>query len=238
MKVMTNFIIGIDEVGRAASKRRASRLARVSAKRAPHYVIGVDEVGRGALAGPVAVAAVCVPSKWRIAKSKSLGKLRDSKQLTARQRERWAEHIKSHPKISFAIARVYPRGVDKLNIARAANVAALRAFRKLIANRKSLIAKCKVILDGGLYLGNNRPRLSARTVVRADEKFTPVKLASIIAKVSRDRYMVKLHKKYPRYGFAVHKGYGTKMHFAALRTHGPSKAHRLSFLSRIGITKV
>ncbi|MBI2888512.1 MAG: ribonuclease HII [Candidatus Liptonbacteria bacterium] len=207
------------------------------------FIIGIDEVGRGALAGPVAVSAVCIPRKLRI-RNQELGALKDSKKLTARQRERWAGYIKNHPGISYAIARVYPRGVDGMNIASAANLAALRAFRKLITNRQALITKCKVILDGGLYLGNNSPRLSlpagrqarpsrrlsARTIVRGDEKFAAVKLASIVAKVSRDRYMVKLHKKYPQYGFAIHKGYGTKRHFAALRRHGPSEVHRLSFL--------
>jgi len=206
------------------------------------FIIGIDEVGRGALAGPVAVAAVAVLHELRITNNE-LGELRDSKKLTARQRERWAEHIKSHPKISFAIARVYPRGVEKLNIARAANLAALRAFRKLIASRQSLIAKCKVILDGGLYLGNGKNpltgsgRMTVKTIIRGDEKFTAVKLASIVAKVSRDRYMVKLHKQYPQYGFAVHKGYGTKMHYAALHAHGPSEAHRLSFLRTLAIKR-
>ncbi|MBI2623319.1 MAG: ribonuclease HII [Candidatus Liptonbacteria bacterium] len=195
------------------------------------YIIGIDEVGRGALAGPVAVSAVCMPRELRI-RNQELGTLKDSKKLTARQRERWEKYIKKHSKISFASARVYPRGVERLNIARAANLAALRAYRKVIGNWKLVIGNCAVRLDGGLYLGNGVQPKNAKTVIKGDEKFTAVKLASIVAKVSRDRYMAKLHKKHPQYGFAAHKGYGTRAHVAALREFGTSPVHRLTFLKK------
>jgi ribonuclease HII len=199
------------------------------------YIIGIDEVGRGALAGPVAVSAVCIPRRMRINMSirirdKKLGELRDSKKLTVFQRERWVEYIRNHPQISFALARVYPRGVDRMNIARAANEAAWRSYRRLATSDLRQATRHSVFLDGGLYLGNGKQPKNARTVVRGDEKFTAVKLASIVAKVSRDSYMKKLHKKYPQYGFAAHKGYGTRAHRAALEKHGPSAVHRLTFL--------
>jgi ribonuclease HII len=215
------------------------------------YTVGIDEVGRGSLAGPVTVAAVCVPKKIRI-RNYELGKLKDSKKLTASRRERWFYFLKNHPKIRYAIARVYPRAIEKMNVSRAANLAALRAFRRLIATTRYLPhTTYKVYLDGGLYLGNggenvrigarkgaknirNDSRLlsqcSASTIIRGDEKIKAIAAASIIAKVSRDRAMTRLAKKYPQYGFEIHKGYGTRKHFAAIRKHGPSEAHRKTFI--------
>ena len=227
--------------------------------RGVRYHVGIDEVGRGSLAGPVVVAAVALSNVSRFTFHDSrLGRLRDSKKLSAQQRERWFRRIKEYPNISYAIARVYPRGIERMNISRAANLAVLRAYRRLVANCKGQMAKARILLDGGLYLGNIRrttriPHLSekvrdgltrknisvnlrthqyisASTITRGDEKFTAVKLASIAAKVVRDRYMTRLAKRHPQYGFEVHKGYGTKMHFAAIRAHGPSKEHRLTFI--------
>jgi ribonuclease HII len=192
------------------------------------YIIGIDEVGRGALAGPVVVAAAMIPRGLRFEK------LKDSKKLSARQRELWYAYFASHPKIAFAIARVYPRQIEKRNISQAANTAAARAFNKLLTS--SATSKTKVFLDGGLYLGNknwqskNMP--TAKTVVKADETIPAVAIASIIAKVHRDRFMKKLGKKYPVYSFEIHKGYGTKVHRAAITAHGPCAVHRLTFLRK------
>lgn len=214
------------------------------------FIVGIDEVGRGALAGPVTVAAVAVPKNlgFRI---QNLGKLKDSKRLSPKQREAWLEHLKNNPKITYALARVYPRTIERINISRAANTAALRVFDRLISSSQFPTSNCRVYLDGGLYLGNRRgstrtklvtvrkilhrsqpsQRLSVRTVVRGDEKITAVKIASIVAKVNRDKSMRRLAKKYPQYGFEVHKGYGTKKHFGAIKKYGPSEVHRLTFLS-------
>ncbi|MFQ5676889.1 MAG: ribonuclease HII [bacterium] len=206
------------------------------------FVIGSDEVGRGALAGPVAVGAVAVPRGVRCQVSGVRCKLRDSKKLTQRQRGLWFEYFKSHPRIIFTIAWVYPRQIEKRNIAKAANLAAMAPNDKHFA----LSAKHAVYLDGGLYLGNNRRQartlrgptrtklsngIVAVTMPGGDEKFNAIKIASIIAKVTRDRAMVRLAKKYPRYGFEMHKGYGTKAHMRAIKRHGPSKHHRLTFIS-------
>ena len=197
-------------------------------------IIGVDEVGRGSLAGPVCVAAVAVPKNLEF-RIKNLGKLRDSKKLTPKKREAWFEYFKQHPCANYAVARVYPRQIEKRNISGAANLAALRAYTRLMANGKWRIANCKVFLDGGLYLGSrtrNAERgtiTNAKTVVRGDEKIKAVAIASIIAKVTRDRQMVRLAKKYPGYGLEVHKGYGTKKHLAAIKRYGVSEVHRSTF---------
>lgn len=198
------------------------------------YIIGIDEVGRGSLAGPVVVAAVSVPRGARI-KNNYLGRLKDSKKLTPLARDNWFDYLKNRLRINFALAWVYPRQIEKLNIARAANLAALRAFRRLVAIRRLPLAGCRVFLDGGLFLGNSKrnrvDKVRAKTVVRGDGRFATVKAASIVAKVSRDRAMKRLAKIYPEYGFEAHKGYGTRRHMLALKKHGPSKVHRLTFVS-------
>ncbi|MBI4033987.1 MAG: ribonuclease HII [Candidatus Brennerbacteria bacterium] len=192
------------------------------------FIVGIDEVGRGPLAGPILVAAVLCPSGFR-PRCRALP-LRDSKKLTVIQKQGWFGYIGAHPKISFATARVYPRGIDRLNVARAANRAATRAFLKLVGRGWVVGGRTNVYLDGGLYLQPTTYNLKPKTLVRGDEKINAIKLASIIAKVTRDRYMTKLHKRYPNYGFDEHKGYGTKKHKRALKKHGPTKFHRLTFI--------
>jgi len=204
------------------------------------YIIGIDEVGRGALAGNVTVAAVLLPrksqipnpklqtnSKFKILNSKL--KLRDSKKLTPKQREIWFEYLKNELRLPYAVASVSPKIIDKINISKAANLAAGKAFSLLIKNSGLRIKNCEVFLDGGLYIQN----LKFKIIIRGDEKIPAISLASIIAKVSRDRQMINLHKKYPKYGFEKHKGYGTKKHFKAIRKYGPSKIHRLTFLKKM-----
>jgi len=204
----------------------------------PKYIIGIDEVGRGALAGPVTVAAVAVApnSKLKIPNSKL--KLKDSKKLSPRQREIWFNWIKQHSNILqnvrmlYATASVSPKIIDKVNISNAANLAATRAFKKLVDNYK--ITNCKIFLDGGLYLKELKIKnLKPKTIIKGDEKIPVIALASIVAKTSRDRKMVKLHGKYPKYGFDKHKGYGTKRHFQAIKKHGRNKIHRLTFLRKM-----
>ncbi len=193
------------------------------------WIVGIDEVGRGALAGPVVVAAAMVPTRFD-PRIRQLGKLKDSKKLSPLRRAAWFAYALEHPSISFALAKVYPRRIERLNISRAANVAAERAFKKL--NDKSRGAgRSKIFLDGGLFLGNGSQPRSAKTVIKGDEKFHAVALASVIAKVSRDRLMCRLAARHPQYGFEVHKGYGTAVHRRAIKKHGPSPAHRLTFLS-------
>lgn len=203
---------------------------RSSAKR--RYIIGLDEVGRGALAGPVVVAAAMVP----VGRFRSL---KDSKQLKPWQREAWCAYFKNSNEVLSVAARVYPRGIERLNISGAANRAAARAFDGLIkkAGAEGIILDPRtvgVFLDGGLFLESRSAQKShafrALTIIKGDEKIPAIAAASIVAKVTRDRFMAKLAKYYPAYSFEVHKGYGTKLHMKALAKAGPCAAHRLTFL--------
>ena len=211
-----------------------------------NYVIGIDEVGRGPLAGPVTVGAVALPLKFKIinhrpktkSKNQKLLPLRDSKKLSAKQREEWMRWIRGQRKeesgkqlIFYATASVYPKVIDRINISQAANLAAQRAFTKLgrMSGVRSWM-KARILLDGGLYINHPASHILPRTIIKGDEKYNCIKLASIIAKVKRDRIMKRNHKKFPQYGFDEHVGYGTKKHIAALKKHGPCSIHRRSFL--------
>jgi len=202
------------------------------------YIIGIDEVGRGSLAGPVTVAVVAMSADIKIFIPHQKLKLKDSKQLTENQREAWFEHVKNCPKIYRTVANVYSKAIDRINISRAANLAATRAFKKLIVRHLGAIARGKIFLDGGLFL-NNKTALDVgrffeiKTIIRADEKYNCVKLASIVAKVTRDRLMKRNHKKFPSYNFEQHKGYGTKAHVEAIKKYGLSSIHRQSFVKNI-----
>lgn len=192
------------------------------------YTVGIDEAGRGSLAGPVVVAAVAIPYGF-YPKDKTLPPLRDSKQLSPKQRDEWFLYIKSEPNIFFSSGRVYQSRIDAQNIAWAANLAASRALDGVMVNLKQ--KKFRVILDGSLFLGSkDHAHLKPRTIIRGDEKFVSIKLASIVAKETRDAYMRRLHKKFPEYEFEEHKGYGTKLHKARIKKYGPSHFHRLTYL--------
>lgn len=206
------------------------------------WIVGIDEVGRGALAGPVVVAAAAVPKGLRLKKSETrkLGILKDSKKLSAAQREKWFAHFKNHPRLNFMLARVYPRKIETINISGAANLAAFRAFGRLAKTHRFSLKNCEVYLDGGLFLKSKKDQFKmakgtksvrATTVIKGDEKIPAIAIASIIAKVTRDRFMRRLAKKYAVYGFDVHKGYGTAAHRKAIAAYGPSAAHRLTFLT-------
>lgn len=199
------------------------------------YIIGIDEVGRGALAGPVTVGALALEVGLRFdpAELKRLRlNLRDSKKLTPAGRRRWVSYLKKRNDIFFKTASVSPKAIDRMNISRAANLAATKAFEKL-ADGEILKTEPFVFLDGGLYLKNDwGKRLKVRTVIRGDESIDAVKLASIVAKVSRDALMVRRHEKYPHYGFPKHKGYGTAHHMKKIKHHGLSDMHRKTFCGR------
>lgn len=204
------------------------------------WVVGIDEVGRGALAGPVTVAAamIALDARGRLAHA-PFRTLKDSKKLSAARRELWARELRANAGVRFAVARVYPRGIERLNISAAANRAALRAFARLLKGHK-IPPGTGIYLDGGLFLGSRAAqrsavasrKIKAETVVRGDEKIPAVAAASIIAKVSRDAFMRRLAQKYPAYGFEVHKGYGTAAHRRAIKKNGPCDAHRLTFLAK------
>ncbi len=180
------------------------------------YVVGIDEAGRGPLAGPVAIAAVVMPAG---AKSKA-SKVRDSKKLNYKQRE----EIYSGLKLKFVCSLVGEKIIDKLGIVRAVRIGIKRCLKRL----NFAPACCRILLDGSLK-APARYR-NQKTIIKGDERVQIIALSSIVAKVRRDRRMIKLSQKYPAYDFHVNKGYGTRAHYRALKKHGPSPIHRRSFL--------
>ena len=186
------------------------------------WVIGIDEAGRGPLAGPVVVGGVAVKIKDKGLGIKVLEGIRDSKKLSPRRREEWFRILTAHPKIIWAVARVWPKTIDRINIAAAANLGVLRVYQKIVSGGEARVA----LLDAGLKLPSH---IFQRAIIKGDEKIPLIAAASIIAKVTRDRIMVRLHKKYPQYGFDKHKGYGTKAHREMIGQFGRSEIHRVSF---------
>ena len=179
-------------------------------------ICGVDEAGRGPLAGPVYAAAVILPPHIDIPG------LNDSKKLTDKRRRELMPIIMDQA-IAYGIGSASEQEIDEINILQATFLAMQRAIDQL--NGKADFA----LIDG------NREKdfgLPVMTVVKGDSRSASIAAASILAKVSRDDYMDELAKQYPQYGFEVHKGYGTKAHYDALRAHGHCAAHRLSFLKK------
>lgn len=193
------------------------------------YVIGIDEAGRGPLAGPVAVAAIRV-FRPLLLKS-NFRNLKDSKKLSAKKREEWFSILTNHPQIGWAVAKVWPHVIDRINIAQAANLGVRRVYGRLCPKlsfgvRKFSVGQRNVLLDGGLKLPRHVPH---QTIIKGDERIPAIAAASIIAKVTRDRTMMRLHKKFPQYRFDLHKGYGTALHAQLLKRFGRSPVHRRSF---------
>jgi ribonuclease HII len=177
-------------------------------------VAGVDEVGRGPLAGPVVAAAVVLPEEGVAIP------VADSKALSARQRERLAEALRRHPGVRVGIAEVGPARIDEINILRATVEAMAGALRALG------LTVDLALVDGLPLPGFPGP---AEFIVKGDARSASIAAASILAKVYRDALMVRLDAQYPGYGFARHKGYGTRQHGEALSRLGPTPAHRRSF---------
>ena len=179
-------------------------------------ICGVDEAGRGPLAGPVCAAAVILPMGLEIPG------LTDSKKLTDKKRRELFPVIKEQA-IAYGIGLASHEEIDEINILQATYLAMERALAQLS------VKPDMVLIDG------NRAKdfgLPVRTVVKGDSLSMNIAAASILAKVTRDDLMVELAEKYPEYGFEVHKGYGTKAHYEALRTHGASDIHRKTFLKK------
>lgn len=176
-------------------------------------IAGIDEAGRGPLAGPVIAAAVILDPK------KSIPGLTDSKALTASQRENLFEKIRMRS-LNWAFARASVFEIDQVNILQATFLAMQRAFASLRQ------APNVVLVDGNLCPAFT---CESRAIVKGDQLEASISAASIVAKVLRDRFMCLLDKKYPQYGFAQHKGYGTKAHMDALKRHGPCRVHRKTF---------
>ena len=179
-------------------------------------ICGVDEAGRGPLAGPVCAAAVILPPHADIPG------LNDSKKLTDKKRRELFPIIKEKA-LAYGIAFATHEEIDEINILQATYLAMERAIGQL--NIKPELA----LIDG------NRAKdfgLPVETVIHGDSLSASIAAASILAKVTRDDYMEQMAAEYPQYGFEIHKAYGTKAHYEALRTNGPSPIHRMTFLKK------
>ncbi|MEM9080682.1 MAG: ribonuclease HII [Verrucomicrobiota bacterium] len=176
-------------------------------------VAGVDEAGRGPLSGPVAAAAVVLPegSEWPL--------LDDSKKLTEGKRERLFEELMGAAGVRWGLSFAEAEEIDAVNILRATEAAMARAVGEL-----GEVDYC--LIDGRPVKGFP---VASEGLVKGDGKSWSIAAASVIAKVSRDRKMLEWDETYPEYGFAKHKGYGTKVHLEALRKYGPCPIHRRSF---------
>lgn len=186
------------------------------------HIIGIDEAGRGPLAGPVAVGMCIVPVGFDFAQ---IPNVRDSKKLSERQREECMQCIVCllnkdvlHYKVSFGSAsQIDKRGIEKVT------QSAIERLLRLYDPKK-----CRVLLDGRLKAPAEF--IHQKTITKGDDKEPVISLASICAKVLRDRKMVRYAKKYPEYGFEKHKGYGTKHHKSQIVDHGTCEIHRISFI--------
>jgi ribonuclease HII len=186
--------------------------------------IAIDEAGRGSLAGPLAVASVEFRNtKADQPKIKILNGIKDSKKLTSKQREHWAGIIKKN--FRCRVTMLGSRTIDRIGISKAARLAVARLVRRTSKGREK---KSFVLLDGLLFAPKS---YSQETVIKGDERVPFISAASIIAKVARDKKMLRLHKLFPLYAFDKHKGYGTKLHIKRIKKHGLSPIHRRCYCS-------
>ena len=179
-------------------------------------ICGVDEAGRGPLAGPVCAAAVILP------KGLEIPGLNDSKKLTDKRRRELMPIIKEQA-LAYGIAFASHEEIDEINILQATFLAMERALEQL-----------KIRPELALIDGNRQKDfgINVETVIKGDSRSANIAAASVLAKVTRDDYMEAMAAEYPGYGFEIHKGYGTKAHYEALRNLGPSPIHRMTFLKK------
>ncbi len=213
-------------------------------------VIGVDEVGVGCLAGPVVACAVAFSEEFYLKNNPRFQGLRESKLLSAGQREKFAKELSKNKRLSYAVSSVSPKIIDKINIYQASKLAMIRAVCKVggvarvgtpVTRRQqssisgvmrgrpptSSISKTIVLVDGPHKIPNIQ--FDQQAIVKGDRNVFAIACASILAKVYRDKIMTKYAKKYINYGFEKHKGYGTPYHLGKLASLGPSEIHRKSF---------
>lgn len=181
------------------------------------YIAGVDEAGRGPLAGPVYAAAVILKPGARI------DGINDSKKLSEKKREELFDVIIENS-VAYAVYSVDEKTIDEVNILNATHMAMNGAVNSLSVRPDF------VLIDGNSIKNMTLPH---ETIVKGDAKSISIAAASILAKVSRDRYIIKMAEKYPEYGFEKHKGYGTKAHTEAILKYGPCEIHRKTFLKKL-----
>ena len=228
---------------------------RKNTKSRPKYnfLIGIDEAGRGPLAGPVAVGVFVIRSKKILKMFKGARDLKKLTQSNARLSSLKIKEAKKNGHVHFAVSFSSAGIIDKKGIVSAIKSALNRSLKKVeknfvqglplykprsdlctkvrpCTNRGPTLNNCQVLLDGSLKAP--RRYLNQKTIIGGDDIEPVISLASICAKVLRDRKMTRLAKKYPHYGFEVHKGYGTKKHYKAIKKHGLIKEHRRSFLGK------
>ncbi len=199
------------------------------------WTIGIDEVGRGPIAGPVTICALAIPARNQrslrgFLKFTRAGDLKDSKRMSQAEREACAASIKQAAKarasIFFSVSHVTPKVLDRLGIVGAVRLAVRRSLAKLSIEPSN----AHVLLDGSLLAPEAFRH--QRTIVRGDQRVPIIALASVIAKVARDKRMRNLSKRYPGYSFDKHVGYGTSEHYRAIRRLGVCDIHRRSFLRK------
>ncbi|HRH25650.1 MAG TPA: ribonuclease HII [Parcubacteria group bacterium] len=189
-------------------------------------IIGIDEAGRGPLAGPVAVGVAKICHDFDMSFFEGI---KDSKKLTEKGRKEWfakAEEMKREGKLNFTVELVGADVIDKRGIVYAIKLGMSKCMKRLGVDEDA-----KIFLDGSLHAPKEFK--NQETIIKGDEKIALISLASICAKVARDQYMTKLATEYPEYKFDIHKGYGTKAHIEAIKKHGSSAVHRMSFLKNI-----
>jgi len=219
----------------------------------PKYVIGIDEVGRGPIAGPVAVCAFLIRNEEfpTCPTCGKLPKLRDSKKLSKKQREEWFAFLNEEKKkgnCDYAVSFVSPENIDKFGISKCIQKALNQSLEKVASQNlpnfsrftlkgsdtdKNLedsvsLSSLHIYLDGGLKAPSEY--IHQETIIRGDELHPVISMASIMAKVFRDKIMTNYAKEYPEYGFERHVGYGTKAHNEAIKKHGQTPIHRKTFI--------
>jgi ribonuclease HII len=195
-----------------------------------NWLIGIDEVGRGPIAGPVAVGVVAIEKKNLNKILKKFPKLNDSKKISEKVREEIFMVAKEIPDIFYIVKYCSAKEIDKIGISKCIKKCIEGGLKEL--EKKGIQGgNCEVRLEGARRAPSTYPHQT--TIIRGDSSEPIISLASVIAKVSRDAHMKKLHKKYPQYNFAQNKGYGTKSHIDSIKKHGLSSEHRKYFCTKI-----
>jgi ribonuclease HII len=194
----------------------------------PTHTIGIDEVGRGPIAGPVAVGSFVILDKKAL---RLFTKVKESKQLKEKDREEWfkkIEKVRYEGLVDFSVVFQSEKIIDKKGLSFAIKNALRISLDKMVERNNLKKENIKVLLDGGLKAP--KEYINQKTIIKGDEKEKIIALASICAKVLRDRKMKKFANKYPWYRFEVNKGYGTKGHYEAIDKYGLTDLHRRTFL--------
>jgi len=190
------------------------------------YIVGIDEAGRGPLAGPMAVGIVVIKKGISI----DFSGIRDSKKLSEKKRDEWFKkmvQLKKEGIIDYTVVLTSPVNIDIKGLSFALSNSIENGLKDLCIEPEN----AHIFLDGGLHAPQEY--IHQEIIIKGDEKVPVISLASIVAKVTRDKYMIKISKKYPQYGFEIHKGYGTLFHRVSIKKYGISPVHRKSFLKRL-----